>query len=102
VNLKNSSKPQRWLRRLRTTRLRKPLFISASALASIGLLAATLQFSPYNFSRVLGFQQPQVSALPIVPKNMQWGFAMDEFLHTEEVLRSGDILGNILLQQGMT
>lgn len=98
----NSSKPQRWLRRLRTTRIRKPLFISASALATIGLFAATLHFSQYGQPLALGFQQPQVTALPVIPKNMQWGFAIDEFSHSEEQLRSGDILGNILIQQGLT
>ncbi|MCB0524682.1 MAG: peptidoglycan DD-metalloendopeptidase family protein [Saprospiraceae bacterium] len=46
--------------------------------------------------------KPQLDALAIVPQNMRWGFAIDEFQVEELELRSGDILGDILLKRGLT
>lgn len=43
-----------------------------------------------------------VTALAVVPKNMQWGFALDKFSVSETTLRSGDILGSILSKQGLS
>lgn len=97
----NSSEPQHWLRRLRQTRIPKPLLIAASTLLSAGLLAATLYIAQNRQAVALALHKPDLSALPVVPQNMKWGFALDKFSLTEEELRSGDILGNILIQQGL-
>ncbi len=83
-------------------RLRKPLVFGAGAFLTFGLFAATLHFSQPNQPLALAFARPQISALPVVPQNLQWGFAIDEFSQSEEELRSGDILGDILMQQGLT
>ena len=72
------------------------------SLATFGVLAATLQFSLSNQSVALIGAQPQLDALAIVPQNMRWGFAIDEFQLSETTLQSGDILGEILILRGMT
>ncbi len=83
-------------------RLRKPFVFGAGAFLTFGLFAATLHFAESNQPLAQAFGTPQISALPVVPQNLQWGFAIDEFSHSAEELRSGDILGNILMQQGLT
>lgn len=83
-------------------RLRKPLVFGAGAFLTFGLFAATLHFAQRSQPLAQAFGTPQISALPVVPQNLQWGFAIDEFSHSAEELRSGDILGNILIQQGLT
>lgn len=94
MNSKTSSEPQQGLRRLRSRRFRKPLFISASVFLMLGLWAATLRINPST--------QHVGTALAVVPKNMQWGFALDKFSVSETTLRSGDILGNILSRHGLS
>lgn len=48
------------------------------------------------------FAQPELGALPVVPANMRWGFAIDEFHLFEDELRHGDVLGEKLIKEGLT
>lgn len=98
----NSSKPQLWLRRLRQTRLRKPLLITSSAIVAVALFAAAVYVAQYRPALGLAFSRSEISAFPLVPQKMRWGFALNNFSLSEAQLRSGDILGNILIEQGMT
>ncbi|HMX41893.1 MAG TPA: hypothetical protein PKD78_16265, partial [Saprospiraceae bacterium] len=94
MNPTSSSEPQQRLRRLRSPRYRKPIFISASILMMLSVWAATMRISTPA--------EHPVTALAVVPKNMQWGFALDKFSVSETTLRSGDILGSILSKQGLS
>jgi murein DD-endopeptidase MepM/ murein hydrolase activator NlpD len=78
------------------------MLIAGSAALAVGLLAATLQLTQNRQAAALGFAQITLDALPVVPQNMRWGFALDEFQVTETELRSGDVLGELLIKQGLT
>ncbi len=98
----DSNWPQEILRRLKRLRLRKgPVFAACAALA-VGLLAATLQLSKSRQAAALALTDPSLDALPVVPDNMRWGFAINEFHHFDSQLKSGDVLGEILMAQGLT
>jgi murein DD-endopeptidase MepM/ murein hydrolase activator NlpD len=78
------------------------MLIAGSAALAVGLLAATLQLTQNRQAAALGFAQTTLDALPVVPQNMRWGFALDEFQVTETELRAGDVLGELLMKQGLT
>jgi murein DD-endopeptidase MepM/ murein hydrolase activator NlpD len=67
-----------------------------------GLLAATLQLSLKHPAAAMLLAPPPLDALPVVPPNLRWGLALDEFQIEEKTLRSGDVLGKILLEQGLS
>lgn len=69
---------------------------------SIGVFASVLQTTVNNQSAALIFAQPKLGALPVIPENMRWGLALNEFQQTQETLHSGDVLGEILMAQGLT
>lgn len=98
----NSNKSGPWLRRVLGFISQKRNLVIAGSLISISIFAATIQFQFSHQSAGLIFAQPKLDALPVVPQNMRWGFAMDAFQLAENELRSGDILGDILIKQGMT
>lgn len=82
---------------------RRQVVMAVSAAISLGLFAAALQFHQSNRNAAaLLFAKPELGALPVRPENLRWGLAMDEFNLTENTLRSGDVLGEILMQQGLT
>lgn len=82
---------------------RRQVVMAVSAAISLGLFAAALQFHQSNRNAAaLLFAKPELGALPVRPENLRWGLAMDEFNLTENILRSGDVLGEILMQQGLT
>lgn len=72
-----------------------------TAAITAGLFVATLQLRQNQNAAALIFSQPDLGALPVIPENMRWGFAMDEFALTTTELHNGDVLGEILLKQGM-
>jgi murein DD-endopeptidase MepM/ murein hydrolase activator NlpD len=45
---------------------------------------------------------PTLGELSVVPHNMRWGFALDEFQLSETKLASGDVLGELLMAKGLT
>jgi murein DD-endopeptidase MepM/ murein hydrolase activator NlpD len=93
--------PQRPLRRLRQIRLSKSVVVAAFSALAVGALAATLLFSKIRPAAALAYSDPTLDALPVLPENMRWGFAINEFYHFEEELKPGDVLGEILLRQGL-
>ena len=98
----DNNRPAPWHRRVWDKITRKRNLLIGGSLISIGLFAATLQITQNSQSAALIMAKPQLDALAIVPQNMRWGFAIDEFQVEELELRSGDILGDILLKRGLT
>jgi murein DD-endopeptidase MepM/ murein hydrolase activator NlpD len=88
--------------RLKRLRLRKGPIFAALATLAVGVFAATLQVSKTRQAAALAYSDPSLDALPLVPTSMRWGFALNEFYHFEEELKSGDVLGEILMKQGLT
>jgi len=95
-----------WLRQglqhLKRLRLRKNVVLGASVALGIGVFAATVQFSKNRQAAALAYADTSLDALPVVPENMRWGFALGEFQLKEAPLKSGDVLGEILMEQGLT
>ncbi|GAB4489640.1 MAG: peptidoglycan DD-metalloendopeptidase family protein [Saprospiraceae bacterium] len=73
----------------------------ASVALGIGVFAATFQLSKARSAAALALADTSLDALPIVPENMRWGFALNEFSHTEDELKRGDVLGEILMKHGL-
>lgn len=98
----NSSEPEQWLRAARKivgTRTRKIIF----GLAALAGLAANLMIPDNTLTPAMAFGQVNaLDALPVIPENLRWGIAVDRFTTSEVELRSGDVLGEILLKQGLT
>ena len=93
---------QQGLQRIKRLRLRKNVVLGASVALGIGVFAATVQFSKNRQAAALAYADTSLDALPVVPENMRWGFALGEFQLTEAPLKSGDVLGEILMEQGLT
>jgi len=74
----------------------------ASVALGIGVFAATIQLSKTRSAAALALADTSLDALPVVPENMRWGFALDEFSQTEDELKRGDVLGEILMRHGLT
>ncbi|HRI60675.1 MAG TPA: peptidoglycan DD-metalloendopeptidase family protein [Saprospiraceae bacterium] len=93
---------QQGLQRLKRLRTRRNAVLAASVTLGIAVFAATVQFSKTRQTAALAYADTSLDALPVVPENMRWGFAVDEFQLTEAPLKSGDILGEMLMKQGLT
>ena len=78
------------------------MVFACCAAISAGLLAATLQLRQHQNAAALIFSQPALGALPVVPDHLRWGFAIDEFSLESSELRSGDVLGEILIKKGLS
>jgi murein DD-endopeptidase MepM/ murein hydrolase activator NlpD len=92
--------PQQRLR-FRTAR-RISWVIAGCAALSAGLLIAPLQNKETREAAALMLAEPELNTLPIQPTNVRWGFSLDAFKLFEYELQRGDILGTMLLEQGMT
>jgi murein DD-endopeptidase MepM/ murein hydrolase activator NlpD len=92
---------QRLLQRLKQVPFRSPYFIAASALLCSALIYTAYFTVQHRHTLALFVEKPALDALPVVPQNMRWGFALDQFSHTETELKRGDILGSLLLEQGL-
>ncbi len=75
-------------------------FTGVSILAA-GLFAATLQLKTSGQPAALFFSQTPVDAFPEVPESLQWGLQLSQFQRTDTQLRSGDVLGELLMKQGL-
>lgn len=95
----DSSKPQSRLRRI--WRQRRGFIFAGLAALTAGLLAATFQLAKTHQAAALVFAQPPLDALPVVPDNVRWGFSLDKFHLFEAELGAGDVLGEILMEQGL-
>lgn len=80
---------------------RRSLILTGLAGLSVALLAATFQLANNRQAAALVFADPSLDALPVVPDNVRWGYALDKFHLFEDELRSGDVLGQILVNQGI-
>ncbi len=83
------------------TKKNRNWFIAGSLAATAALSIATLRHPDTRQAAALAFAEPTLDALPVVPANMRWGFAMNEFHLFEDQLRAGDALGVLLGKQGM-
>lgn len=97
----DDTKPRRLLRRFWHSRYRNWVFAGIAATGA-ALLSTSLQDAKTRQAAALLFAQPELDALPVVPANMRWGFAIDEFHLFEDALKRGDILGEMLMKQGIT
>ena len=98
----DSNWPQHLLRRLKRFAPLKVYVIAACAALAVGVLGATLQLANNRQAAALAFADASLDALPVVPENMRWGFAINEFHLFQGELKSGDVLGEILMKQGLT
>lgn len=77
--------------------------VASGVAVTLGLFAATLQLLTTNRqSAAMLLAPPALGELPVIPENLRWGFATDEFQLSETELQSGDVLGKILMNRGMT
>lgn len=67
-----------------------------------GLSSTPLVSNQIRQSAVFIVAPPALGALPVVPEKMRWGLAIDEFHLIEDELKRGDVLGEILLKQGVS
>ena len=98
----DSNWSQQWLRRLKRVKIQKVFSIAAGTALLGCVFAATLHLSKNRQAAALALAAPSLDALPVVPENMRWGFAIDEFALVENELKSGDVLGEILMQNGLS
>ncbi len=97
----DDTKSQHLLRRFWQSGYRNWVFAGIIA-ASAALLTTSLEFSKTRQAAALVFAQPALDALPVVPANMRWGYSMDMFHLFEDELNYGDVLGEMLMKQGLT
>lgn len=96
----DDTKSQRWLRRFWQSRYRNWSFAGIVA-TTAAVLTTSLQSPETRQAAALIFAQPELDALPVVPTNLRWGFATDEFHLFEQELHNGDVLGELLLKVGI-
>lgn len=77
------------------------VFAGIFALAA-GLFAATFQRSSLRQPAALLFSQIPLAAYPEVPEVLRWGLPLSHYQLTETELQRGDVLGEILMKQGIT
>jgi len=92
---------RQWLRLLKNTIIRYRSSIILSSAIVTTLFAAGF-FVVRQHGTSLNFGHTALDALEVIPDNLQWGLALDAFEVTAAELRSGDVLGEILMQQGLT
>lgn len=96
----DDSKSQPLLRRFWQSRYRNWVFAGIVATGA-AVLTTSLNDSKTRQAAALIFAQPEMDALPVTPVNMRWGFAIDEFHLFEDALNRGDVLGEMLMKQGI-
>lgn len=97
----NNLAPQRWLRPLKGLKLRKNLAFAGLFILAAGLFAATLQRSSLRQPAALFYAEIPLAAFPEVPEVHQWGLQLSLYQCTESALRSGDVLGELLMKHGL-
>lgn len=80
---------------------RKWLVAGSIALAA-GMIITPLSSPQNRQAAALILSRPPLGALPVVPGDLRWGLATDEFHLVENELTKGDILGKILGNQGLS
>jgi murein DD-endopeptidase MepM/ murein hydrolase activator NlpD len=78
-------------------------FIFAVCAAGLaGSLTATYQNQDIRQSAALLFADKNIVIAPPKPSEIKWGFALDKYHIFEDEFRSGAILGEILIKQGIS
>jgi len=98
----NNRAPQRWLRQMKGLSPRKSMAFAGISILAAGLFAATLQLSNSGQPAALLFSQVSQDAYPEVPEAPQWGFQLSQFVRRDTELRAGDVLGELLMKQGLS
>jgi len=92
--------PERLLRRTKRFLSKKSSIVAASVALTAGIFAATLtQLQPDTLTAAAIAVAPRLEALPLETQNLSWGFLMDEYTVTGTILKRGDILGSILMNE---
>ncbi len=73
----------------------KNLLYTASALGLLGISIVAARFRSHAAAAAFPMEQVPV-------ENKRWGFSLNEYQLVESKIQSGDILGEILMKQGMT
>ena len=99
----NIDENSRWRRGLNIlSKQQQKWLLSGTVALAAGLAISTLQSPQARESAALILAQPTLGALPVVPNNLKWGFALDRFHLVENQLSKGDVLGKILNDQGLS
>lgn len=98
----DSSMPKLLLRRVKGFVSQNRKLVAISSLAVLSVVAAFLQSQHRNQAAALILSKPNFEALGLFPEDNRWGFSLNEYQLTEIGLKSGDILGEILMKQGLT
>lgn len=78
------------------------MYVGIAAAAAGILTFASHQLSKDQQAAAMLFAEPALSALPVVPENLQWGFALEKFEVSQHELKYGDALGKILQDHGIS
>ena len=90
------------MRRVRGFVSQKKKLVAISSFAALGVFAAVLQQNLGNQAAALILTKPTLDAIGLFPQDNRWGFSLNEFQLIEAKLKSGDVLGEILMGQGLT
>jgi murein DD-endopeptidase MepM/ murein hydrolase activator NlpD len=101
VQTEDSTTAQRRLRTLLTRKQQHWIIAGGVAIVLAGA-ATALRHPDSRQAAALLFAKPAQQSLQVIPQELKWGFATDRFLVSTQTLRSGDVLGKILLPHGMS
>ncbi len=98
----NIDENSRWRRVANLVQKQRKWLLSGTVALAAGIAISTLQSPQTRQSAALILSQPELGSLSVVPANLRWGFAMDQFHVVENPLNRGDVLGKILQNQGLS
>jgi hypothetical protein len=98
----NDKKPESLLRKVRFfLSSGKKLYLGGSLVLLAGL--AVLLQQQLGGNQAAAISNPlKLTSLNGLPANERWGFDLDDYIMDDVELRPGDVLGEILMGQGMT
>jgi murein DD-endopeptidase MepM/ murein hydrolase activator NlpD len=99
---KDDKKAESIWQRLGKLKKNRNLIYAVSAAAIAGTITASLQTPNIRQSASLLFSDEKIELAPVKPSIIKWGFALDNYHVFEDEFRSGEILGEILLKQGIS
>jgi murein DD-endopeptidase MepM/ murein hydrolase activator NlpD len=89
--------PQQWMRRIQQALPKNGWLIIGSVIFFTALILISSQIANQRH-----LAASMALAQKAAPEIKRWGFSLQEYQLTENTLRSGDVLGEILMQQGMS
>jgi murein DD-endopeptidase MepM/ murein hydrolase activator NlpD len=99
---KDDKKADSVWQRLGKLKKNKNFIYAVCAAGLAGTVTATYQTPTIRQSAALLFSDDKISIAPVKSSEIKWGFALDNYHVFEDEFRSGEILGEILLKQGIT